>query len=351
MYIKISKEDLNKLALSNVITNEQSEKIWLKLSEERSLTAQFNLTHFLYFFGAMLCIFAMSWFASEGWEQYGGSGLTIISLVYMFIFTLIGNKLWVREEFKIPSGLMYTIAVCLAPLLIYGLQRWAGFWAIKEPGRQTYKNYHELIRGSWIIMSLGTILIGSIYLKLKPFPFLTMPIAVALYYIGMDIVPFVRGVTAYEDFSDLRNLYSMFFGLLMIGLAYLFDKSEKLDFSFWLYLFGVISFWGGLSSMDSDKELGKFIYFLINIGLLFLSLYLYRRVFMVFGCVGVLIYIGHLVNKVFKDSLLFPVVLVAIGLGVIFLGIKYQKNKDKIDVWFTNWVPTFMKRYRPVERK
>lgn len=351
MYIKISKNDLKKLVFLNVITSEQSEQIWSQLSDEKSLTAQFNLTHFLYFFGAMLCIFAMSWFASEGWEQFGGNGLTIISIIYMFIFTAIGNKLWVWEEFKIPAGLTYTIAVGMVPLLIYGIQRWTGFWVSMDSSDLTYRNYHELIRGGWILMSLGTILIGSTYLKFRPFPFLTMPIAVAIFYIGMDIVPFVHGVSEHSELMELRKLYSMLFGLVMIVLAYSLDKTEKLDFSFWLYLFGVISFWGGLSSMESDKELGKFIYFLINVGLLFFALYLYRRVFMVFGCIGVLMYVGHLVDKVFKDSLMFPVVLVLIGLGVIFLGIKYQKNKDQIDVKFTKWVPSFMKKYRPVERK
>ncbi len=351
MIIKISKNDIEKLVDQSVITLDQSEKIWQQLSSAKSTEAQFNLTHFLYFFGGVICILAMSWFASEGWEQFGGAGLAIISLIYMLAFTKTGNSLWQREEFKIPAGLTYTIAVCMVPLLIYGIQRWTGFWIVKDAGNVTYKDYHELIRGSWMLMSVGTVLIGSVYLKYRPFPFLTMPIAVALFYITMDIVPFIHGVEYHSDLSDLRSLYSMFFGLLMIVLAYFFDKKEKLDYSFWLYLFGAAAFWGGLTSMDSDKELGKFIYFLINVGLLLLSLFLYRRIFMIFGSFGVLFYIGHLANKVFKDSLMFPFALTLLGLAVIFLGIKYQKNKERIDAKFSELLPTFLKSYRPQERK
>lgn len=238
MIIKISKDDIEKLVHQDVITSDQSQKIWDNLTSAKHTEAQFNLTHFLYFFGGVICILAMSWFASEGWEQFGGAGLTIISLIYMIVFTMAGNTLWQREEFKIPGGLAYTIAVCMAPLLIYGIQRWAGFWVVKDNVAVTYRDYHELIRGSWILMSIGTILIGSVFLKFRPFPFLTMPIAVAFFYITMDIVPFIHGVEKYSEFSDLRNLYSMIFGILIIVLAYFFDKKEKLDYSFWLYLFG-----------------------------------------------------------------------------------------------------------------
>lgn len=149
MIIKISKDDIEKLVHQDVITSDQSQKIWDNLTSAKHTEAQFNLTHFLYFFGGVICILAMSWFASEGWEQFGGAGLTIILLIYMIVFTMAGNTLWQREEFKIPGGLTYTIAVCMAPLLIYGIQRWTGFWVVKDNVAVTYRDYHELIRGSF----------------------------------------------------------------------------------------------------------------------------------------------------------------------------------------------------------
>jgi CHASE2 domain-containing sensor protein len=52
-----------------------------------------------------------------------------------------------------------------------------------------------------------------------------------------------------------------------------------------------------------------------------------RPVFMVFGAMGVAAYLGYLSYEVFADSLLFPLVVTLIGLGVIGLGLLYQKRR------------------------
>ena len=57
---------------------------------------------------------------------------------------------------------------------------------------------------------------------------------------------------------------------------------------------------------------------------------LVRRAFVVFGGLGVAVYLGHLAWNVFEDSWLFPVVLTAIGLGIIFLGLAWQRHESRI---------------------
>lgn len=55
-----------------------------------------------------------------------------------------------------------------------------------------------------------------------------------------------------------------------------------------------------------------------------------RRVFAVFGGIGAAGYLGYLADKVFKDSLLFPFALTLIGLGVVYLGILWQRHEASI---------------------
>jgi hypothetical protein len=50
----------------------------------------------------------------------------------------------------------------------------------------------------------------------------------------------------------------------------------------------------------------------------------------VFGGLGSAGYVGHLAYEVFKDSMVFPFVLTAIGLGVIYLGILWQRHEQAI---------------------
>ena len=55
----------------------------------------------------------------------------------------------------------------------------------------------------------------------------------------------------------------------------------------------------------------------MNVALLFVSVFLGRRVYAVFGVIGVACYLGDLANKVFRNSLMFPFALSLIGVAVI----------------------------------
>ena len=53
----------------------------------------------------------------------------------------------------------------------------------------------------------------------------------------------------------------------MLLAAYAVDHRTKEDLSFWCYLYGLLAFWGGLSSLPPSGELGRLVYFLINVTL------------------------------------------------------------------------------------
>src|SRR5205085_9416042 len=133
------------------------------------------------------------------------------------------------------------------------------------------------------------------------FPFMLMPISVTLWYVSMDLAPFLAG----QDWRvawELRKIVSLYFGLAMTLVAFWVDLRSRAsrDYAFWLYLFGVLTFWGGLTSMNSNSELGKLAYFGINVLMILIGAVLGRRVFAVFGGLGVAFYLGHLSQKVFK---------------------------------------------------
>ena len=66
---------------------------------------------------------------------------------------------------------------------------------------------------------------------------------------------------------------------------------------------------------------------------------LVRKVFVIFGALGSCFYLGHLASNVFKDSWLFPVALTAIGLGVVYVGLLWQKHEVKITRIARNALP------------
>lgn len=83
--------------------------------------------------------------------------------------------------------------------------------------------------------------------------------------------------------------------------------------------------------MDSTSEFSKFLYLLVNVGLIGCSLLLKQRSFLVFGALGVSGYLGHLAYHAFRDSVAFPFVLSLAGICVIYLGVLYQRHHGDIE--------------------
>ncbi len=333
--MKINRNDLREAVAKGIIDDAQAARLWQFLDARGLDTPGFRFTHILYYLGGLVAIGAMTLFMNLGWEQFGGSGIFFLSLFYCALGLWLTNY-FLKRNLGVPAGIMATFAVALVPLAIYGLQEALGYWDESLP----YRDFHVYIDWRWILMELGTLAAGVLLFARYRFPFMLMPIAVTLWYMSMDVVPFVFGDADHD--WDLRKRVSLYFGLAMTLLAFWIDLRSRRsgrDFAFWIYLFGVLTFWGGMSLMDSRSEFGGFVYLCINLLLIVTGAMLSRRVFVVFGALGVAIYLGHLAYDVFKDSMLFPVALSAIGLGVIWLGILWQKHETALQARMRGWLP------------
>jgi len=322
--MSLNRAFLKEATKNGIITAQQAEQLFDLLEKRHQNSPEFRTSNVLYYFGGMIAIGAMSLFMTLGWETFGGMGLFTVSVVYALVGILLTEFFLKRKELYIPAGISATFSLVLVPLAIYGLQVAMGAWA---EGR-VYRDYHIWIDWRWLLMELSTLAGGAILLWRYSLPFLVMPIAVTLWYMSMDLTPFL-----FEDSFEWRAFVSIWFGLLMIVIALWVDLRTKRiqDFSFWLYLFGVLAFWGGLSSMNSDSELNKFFYLCINVGMILIGAMLSRRVFTVFGGLGASGYIGHLAYGIFKDSLLFPFVLTMLGFGIVFFGVFWQRHEESFN--------------------
>lgn len=320
----VTKKKLEDAAAKNIISLQQADALYEFLATQSKDVPRFTFTHVLFYFGGLIAIGAMSLFMNLGWESFGGAGIFFISLLYAGVGFKFSNS-FAAKSLAIPAGICATFVVCLMPLAIYGLQQWLGVW----PDESVYRDYHRYVKWHWLYMELGTLAVGAIVAWKYKYPFLIMPIAVTLWYMTMDITAMISG----GDIKwELRKLVSLYSGLLMISLAFWIDirSHKKADYAFWVYILGVIAFWGGLSSQHSDSELSKFVYFCINLSMIGIGVLLVRRVFVIFGALGSCGYLGYLASDVFEDSWLFPVALTVLGLGIIYLGVLWQKHEKSI---------------------
>jgi hypothetical protein len=317
---------LAEASAQGVISVEQADALWRFLTETTRDQPAFRPAHILYYLGGLVAIAAMTLFVTLGFERFGGAGLMAIAIAYA-LGGIALVEYFLRRGLAIPAGIVAAFVVALTPLAVYGLQEALGLW----PSGRVYRDYHTHIDWRWIMMELATVAAAAVALWRWRLPFLLMPLAVTLWYMSMDLTPFLFGQ---EDTTwALRKVVSLWFGLGVLVLAFAVDlrtRREERDYAFWLYLFGMLAFWCGLSLMNSNSELGKLVYLAINVVLIAIGALLQRRVFAVFGAIGVAGYLGHLARRVFADSMLFPFALTVIGLGVIGLGILWQRHEQAI---------------------
>lgn len=349
--------DLDQAAADGLITAQQAHMLWARWSASHRLTGaapvladaglaagpRFGFTNTLYYFGGMVAIGAMSLFMTLGWQAFGAWGLATISLAYLLACLAVADHLKIRH-LPVPAGILATLAVVLVPLLVWCVQHGLGWWP--PGGLSSYSAYHTHINWRWLTLEFATLAAGVVMLWRYRLPFMVMPIAVTLWYMNMDVAHALWTDNGHWDWKFIRDV-SLVFGIATVFIALWVDArcrqaqepEWRQDYAFWLYLFGTLMFWGGLSLRDSNSELGKAVYCLINLVLVFVGAAIGRRVFTVFGGLGVAIYLGYLSHKVFGDSLMFPFVLTLLGLGLVGLGIWWQRHEVRINSRISAWLP------------
>ena len=245
----------------------------------------FDLAHLLWYAGALIVMGAMGLFSTLAFSHMGGQALTATALVYAVVFTAAGHYLWHAKNLRVPGGLLIAIAVSMAPLAVYGIQDALGLWGhFGRPG--TVRDFYVWIKGSWIWMEVAAIVAAVIALRFYPFPFIVVILAFALWFMSMDLDALDLRPSRVSTGTSAASCRS--------GSASRCSSSPGSsiarrggDFAFWLHLFGLIAFWGGLSATTSGSELAKALYCADQRRPALVSVFLGRRVYAVFGALGI----------------------------------------------------------------
>lgn len=343
--MKIGHRDFDAAVKEGLLTKPQARKLQLFWQEQHKDVVSFRFTHILYYLGGLIAISAVTIYVTLAWEKVQGFPLLIFALSLLILGFGLTHK-FLAQNLRIPAGIMSAFSLALVPLIVYNIQFLLGIMPHKP---FLYTDFHTRIDWYWVNMELATLFVGFIMFYFYRFSFLFFPIAVILWYMSMDLWPLFFNLSEY-DFTR-RAIFSMIYGFIILLFAIYMDlkyDDEREDYAFWLYIVGVIIFWGGLSCQNSDSELSKFFYFLINLAMLFVGAVLNRRVFAVFGALGIIGYLSHLAFSVFANSLGFPIVMVFIGMLIICSGIFFTRIEGRLNQLMRLYIPK--KILRKMER-
>jgi hypothetical protein len=195
-------------------------------------------------------------------------------------------------------------------------------------------------------MEVATVLAAVLALRLVGSPFLVAPLAFVGWFASMDLSEVAFGVDASDH---ARAAVSAAVGMVMLAAAWLLDLRRLRAHAFWLHLFGLMAIAGSFCYLGVDLDSGwpwTAQGVLGAVGLM-VAVVLQRRVYAVFGGLGVAAWLGWLSSEVFADTLLFPLAVVILGLSVTAFGIALVRHGAAWGPRIAARLPPPVRRLRP----
>ncbi|MBX3131796.1 MAG: hypothetical protein KF689_00245 [Gemmatimonadaceae bacterium] len=284
-----------------------------------------------YVLGAITVLVAMGWFLADRWEWLGAGGVLAVVVLYAALFVAVGGRLR-REGFSTASGFAVLLAVAMVPIAVVALNELLQWFPATpaagcrvQPMNVTADFSFWGCRGLEVTIELTTLLAALVGLRATRFPLLAAPIAALL----------LRGVFLVAD-GVLRGevgrlsaawVWAAGASLLVAG-AYVLDRRqpEDEDYALWFHL--VAAFAGVIATAILLNSFEQFRHLLVPAAFVAFtfSLRMRRFVWTLVGLGWFVTYLGWLAADVFKDTPFFPIVLAALGLGVIIATVWVQRN-------------------------
>ena len=281
-----------------------------------------------YAIGAALVIFAFGWFLVDRWERLGPTGVLLVASAYAAIFAVVGVRLR-REGYRTAGGVVTVLAVCMAPLAAWSLARLVGLWPDAMPPCGRGALSLAGCNGRWVIIELATIAAALATLRVVRFRGLAVPIAVASAFLALHVVEALLGI----ETRGRAGAWALWMASsAMLAVAYATDRAQRgdEDFAAPLYLAALVVNVAALVGLWSGYPTLRHVQPVLSAFAIAASLQLRRRVFLVFGALGVFWYLGWLAFVVFRKVLAFPFLLATFGISVIVLTVWLQRAYPRL---------------------
>ena len=339
---QLSDRDLDEWVALDLITAAQRERIYTHLQTHG--TSQMappppkrglDLVTISYYFGGFMILLAYTIFLGIQWESMGAAGQTVTTVFTMSV--LVGTGTLLRQRnFTLPGNLLIFAATGIVPLLIYCLQNLFGLW---PENSYDYEDFYRRIAPLWLTMELISIAVATAVWWFTRFPLHMLLISFWTWFFSMDFVRWVSDSDSWS-WSTEEQLISVLIGMAMLLVGIALQKRDYDRDSFWLYLFGHIIVLGHLSALTLDQEgwLGL-IFILVYLAFVVASVWLQRRVFLVFGAMGTYGYLCYLAFDIFDGALGFTFGLAAVGFVIILTAVGFQR-------YVSDWLEEVLQPYQ-----
>ncbi len=304
-----------------------------------------------YYIGGLIMLGAMTSLMSNTIQNSTYTVILILGIIYATLFLGVGEYLWKKNE-KFPAGILYFLFITMFGFIVMDIEKMTGFFP-HFSDMDKYPNYWDMCRLPVIVLSSLTIAANTILQKFRKSSILALPTIACTYAIYMSIIDWIYG---WEKITPKIILIShLIFGLGLIAAAFIKDNLTKVDYSKWMYFWGAAGIFITAPMLCDEfgitTAITQLIVFCISIIYILVGLLLQRKPFSVIGILGIIEYIMYLeFSNIKENSTLLTCVVLITGLIILYAGVLYNKNVNKIKTYIENNLPEKVKKYLPQNR-
>lgn len=291
--------------------------------------AVFNAASIGYVLGAVTVVAAMTWFLADRWKWLGAGGVLVACALYAAVFLGVAHVLR-REGYQVASGFAVLLAVAtVAPFVVASNELLHWF----EPLPNMVCGYRDFAfwscRGEELVVELAVAAAALFALRRVRFSLLALPLAA----IAVRMIFHTADAWGVNGAGDAGKGWVWVIGAsLLVAAAYVTDRRQRgdEDFARWLHLAAAFCAVPAtlhlLSATEWYRHLlvaGAFVAFAM-------ALTMRRIVWLLLGMGWFVGYVVWLASDVFKDSPAFPILLAALGIGVIIATVWIQRNAEML---------------------
>jgi len=275
----------------------------------------------------------MGWFLSDRWEWLGAGGVLAVTALYAGLFLVVARRMR-AEGFPQASGFAVLLAVAMVPVATIAVNELVGWFPHSSPGVCGDEEFvFWACRGEEVVVELVTVVAALVALRHVRFSLLVLPIAALalrfLFHGGAALIGTGLGAAS-------AGWMWMIGASVLTAAAYATERAQRgdEDFALWLQLVAAVS--AAIASTLLVGSFETFRHLLVPAALVAFafSLRMRRFAWTLLGMGWFVAYLGWLAGEVFRETPFFPIVLAALGIGVIITTVWVQRNSAALVVRF-----------------
>lgn len=282
-----------------------------------------------YVLGALTVVGAMGWFLADRWKWLGPWGVLATTAVYAALFLGVGRVL-LREGAKAAHGFTVLLTVALMPPAVTAINQLSGWF---PPAQFRGCGWPDFVfwscRGAELVTELATALAALVALRKVRFAPLALPLA----GIAVRMIFHLADSWGLHTIGDASGGWIWVVGGSVIGaVAYATDRVQRGDEDFARFLHFAAAFCAVPASLHLLSAYEELRHFLVPGAFVAfaMALTMRRLPWLLLGMGWFVTYLVWLASEVFRDSPAFPILLAALGLGVIVATVWVQRNASML---------------------